>query len=80
LSGADYKFTLKEIPLFWKDRITEIDINPEVNEEEMLKYRLNHILETIYTSPNHDPYIEEKLASKILNKYLETFPEYTLDI
>jgi hypothetical protein len=80
LSGADYKFTLKEIPLFWKDRITEIDINPEIDEEEILKYRLNHILEMVYTSPNHDPYIEEKLASKILNKYLEIFPEYTLDI
>ena len=47
---------------------------------QMLKCRLNHILETIYTSPNHDPYIEEKLASRILNKYLESFPEYALDI
>lgn len=82
-SGADYKFTLKEIPLFWKNKISEIDINPDINEEEMLQYRLKTILETIYTSAHiypykYNSYIDDELKNKILNEYLKLYPEYKL--
>lgn len=82
-SGTDYKFTLKEIPLFWKNRISELDINPNINEEEMVQYRLKSILDMIYTdahvySYKYHPYIEKELENKILNEYLKLYPEYQI--
>lgn len=77
-AGVDYKFTLKELPAFWLKRISEIDINPQLNEEEALQYRLKTVLERIYTSPNHNPFIDDQLKDNILNKYLELFPEYSI--
>lgn len=77
-SGADYKFTLEEIPLFWKSRISQWDINPDINEEEMIQYRLKSVLEMLYTSENHNPYIEPELETKVLNEYLKIFPQFNL--
>jgi hypothetical protein len=76
-SGVDYKLTLKELPLFWKNRISEIDINPNIDEMEMIQYRLKAVLEMVYTSPNHP--IDKELEFKILNEYLTQYPEYQLD-
>jgi hypothetical protein len=75
-SGTDYKFTLKDLPLVWKNRISDIDLNSNINEEEMIQYRLKAVLEMIYTNPHYDPYIDNELETKILNKYLENYPEY----
>jgi len=77
-SGADYKITLKEIPLSWKNRISQFDINPDIDEEEMIQYRLKTVLEMVYTSPNHNPFIDEELETKILNQYMKIFPEYSI--
>ena len=77
-SGADYKITLKEIPSFWNKRISEIDINPNIDDYEMLQYRLKSILEMVYTSPNHNPFIEAELEHNILKEYLKAFPEYSI--
>jgi hypothetical protein len=70
-SGTDYKFTLEDIPLIWKSRISEIDLNNNIDEEEMIQYRLKSILEIIYTSEYH--IIDKEIEEKILNKYLENF-------
>lgn len=78
--GSDYKFTLQEIPMCWKDRISEIDINPNINEEEMIQYRLKSVLEMIYTSRNHDHLIEKQLETNILNEYLKIFGGYSIEI
>jgi hypothetical protein len=75
-SGTDYKFTLNEIPLFWKSRISKIDSNPNIDEEKMVQYRLKSVLEMIYTHPYYEPYIDKELENKILNKYLENYPGY----
>lgn len=77
-SGVDYKFTLKELPAFWLKRISKIDVNPNINKEEEIQYRLKTVLERIYTSPNHNPFIDDQLKDNILNKYLELFPEYSI--
>lgn len=77
-SGVDYKFTLDEIPLVWKDRISKIDVSPNINEEQMIQYRLKSILEMIYTHPYYDPYIDKELETKILGKYLENYPNYKI--
>lgn len=82
-SGADYKFTLEEIPLFWKSRISELDINPNIDEEEMIQYRLKSVLEMVYTNANIYPYkyhqyIDQELVNKILNEYLKKYPKYQI--
>ena len=82
-SGADYKFTLKEIPLFWKNKISELNVNPDIDEEEMVQYRLKSILEMIYTDAHVYPHkyhqhIEQELANKIINEYLKLYPEYQI--
>jgi len=76
--GTDYKFTLEELPLFWKCRISEIDSNPNIDNEEMIQYCLKAVLEMIYTHPYYEPYIDKELEIKILNKYLENYPEYKI--
>jgi hypothetical protein len=82
-SGTDYKFTLTELPVFWKDKITEIDINPEIDEEEMIQYRLKAILETVYSSAHVYPhkyhqYIDQQLVDNILNQYISQYPNYQI--
>jgi hypothetical protein len=59
------------LPLVWKSRISVVDSNPDINEEEMIQYRLKSILEIIYTHPYYEPYIDKELENKILHKYLE---------
>jgi hypothetical protein len=82
-TGVDYKFTINEIPLFWKDRISEIDINPNIDEEEMIQYRLKSILEMVYSSAHnypskYHPYIDDAVKNKILKEYLRCFPQYSI--
>jgi len=75
-SGTDYKFTLNDLPLIWKDRISVIDSN-NIDDEEMLQYRLKSVLEMIYTSELFP--IDKEVETKILNKYLEKY-NYSLDV
>jgi hypothetical protein len=75
-SGTDYKITLRELPLVWKDKISKIDSNCDIDEEEMLMYRLKSILEMIYTNPYYDIHIDKEVEIKIINKYLENYKKY----
>lgn len=38
-NGVDFKFALEDIPLFWKDKIETIDINPDCNQEQLRELR-----------------------------------------
>jgi hypothetical protein len=69
--------------LFWKNKISIIDSNPNINEEEMTQYRLKSILEMIYTDAHiyptkYHPYIDKELEEKILNEYLKLYPQYQI--
>jgi hypothetical protein len=75
-SGTDYKFTLEDLPLVWKSRISEIDSNSSIDEEEMIQYRLKAVLEMVYTSEYYS--IDKEIEEKILNEYLKQF-NYTID-
>ena len=75
-SGTDYKFTLDDLPLVWKNRISEIDSNLNNDKEEMIQYRLKSILEMIYTSEYY--IIDKEVEEKILNEYLKNYPEYQI--
>ena len=77
-TGTDYKFTLDDIPYIWKDRIIDIDSNPNISNEEMVQFRLKSILETIYNDPRYNPYIEKSVENTILNHYLKRFPQFSL--
>jgi hypothetical protein len=79
-NGVDYKITMDDIPLVWKNRISEIDVNSNIDYEEMIQYKLKSVLEMIYNSPKYNPYIDEDVKDKILSKYLETHIGYDIDI
>jgi hypothetical protein len=38
-AGTDYKFSLEDIPLFWKEHIKEIQINPDSDSEQLIEAR-----------------------------------------
>ncbi len=38
-NGIDYRWSLEDIPLFWKDRISEIDVNPNADLSKLKEYR-----------------------------------------
>lgn len=46
-NSADYKIALDEIPLFWKNKIKEIVINPDVDEKKLIEARNRNIAERI---------------------------------
>lgn len=75
-SGTDYKFTLIDLPLVWKDKISVIDSNEKIDDEEMLTHRLKAIFDMVSTSPYFE--IDEEVINKIFNKYLENF-NYGID-
>jgi len=77
-TGTDYKMTLEDIPLFWKDRIIEIDKNSNIDEEEMIQYKLQSILQMIYFDQRYNPYIEKVVEQKALNTYLKAHKQYKL--
>ena len=79
-TGTDYKITLEDIPLFWKDRIIEIDENPNIDEEEMIQHKLQSILEMIYFDQRYNPYIEKEVEQKVLNTCLKTHKQYNLSL
>jgi len=77
-TGTDYKFTLNDLPYIWKDRIVEIDTNPDISEEEMLQYRLKSILETIYNDSRYNPHINKSIEDSVIKQYLKRFPNFSL--
>ncbi len=76
--GVDYKWTLKDIPLFWNNRIEEIyDHDCEFfNDEEMIQHRLKSVLEMVHTHPSFP--IDLALEEKIIKFYLQNYPEFEL--
>ena len=75
-SGTDYKFTLSDLPLIWKDKISVVDSNEKIDDGEMLTCRLKAIFDMVSTSPYFN--IDEEIINKIFNKYLENF-NYSID-
>jgi|LakMenEpi03Aug12_release.lakeMendotaPanAssembly.Ray.scaffolds.fasta_scaffold263307_2 hypothetical protein len=78
LDGADYKITMEDIPLFWNSRIIEIDVHPEINEEEMIQYRLHSVLKMVYSDDRYTPYIDAETEERVLNLYLKSYKNYII--
>lgn len=78
LDGIDYKITLEDLPLVWKDKVADLDINPYVNEEEMIQYRLKNVLSMIYSDVRYNAYLDSEVEQKVLNQYLKVYKQYQL--
>ena len=76
--GTDDKITLEDLPLFWKSKIVEIDSNPNINEEEMIQYKLQSILQMVYSDERYNPYIDDETQQKVLDTYLLTHKQYKI--
>ena len=74
--GTDYKFTLNDLPLAWKDKISVIDSNIKTNDDEMIQHRLKSIFDMVITSPYFE--VDEEVINKIFDKYLKNF-NYKID-
>ena len=75
-TGTDYKFTLNDLPLIWKDKISVIDSNIKTDGDEMIQHRLKSIFDMVVTSPYFE--VDEEVINKIFDKYLENF-NYKID-
>ena len=75
-TGTDYKFTLNDLPLTWKDKTSVIDSNIEADDDEIIQYRLKAIFDMVSTSPYFE--IDEEVINTIFNKYLKNF-NYKID-
>lgn len=78
INGIDDKILVGDIPLFWKDKIVEIDKNEEVDEELMVQYRLAAVLNMVYSDNRYNPYIDKDTESKVLCEYLNNYKQYKL--
>ena len=78
LDGTDYKITLEDLPLVWKNKVAELDINPYIDDEEMIQYRLKDALSMVYSDMRYNSYIDAEVEQKVLNQYLKTHKQYQL--
>jgi hypothetical protein len=74
--GTDYKFTLNDLPLIWKDKTSVIDSNIKADDDEIVQHRLKAIFDMVSTSPYFK--IDEEVINAIFNKYLKNF-NYKID-
>ena len=76
-NGADDKILPVDLPLFWADRIKDLDICSQFNEEEMIQHRLFSILRMIYSDERYNSHIEKSLEDMVMGAYLENYKNYT---
>jgi hypothetical protein len=76
IKGTDYKWTLEDIPYFWKSRISNINQSDNINKETMIQHRLLSILNSIY----YDGYpVDKEVENAIINLYLKNHPEFCVE-
>lgn len=76
INGTDDKSTVEDIPLCWKDRVAEVDINSYIDKEELIQHRLYNVLQMIYSDERYTPYMDSEIQEKIIKAYLKTYKEY----
>ena len=78
IKGVEDKITLEDLPLMWKSKVAEVDINPYINEEEMIQYRLKAVLEQMYCDNRYNSHIDTEVEEKVLDTYLKTYKNYKI--
>jgi hypothetical protein len=76
--GTDYKYTLEDLPLVWKNRINSIETNPGLLEGNAVQGRLQSVAVMVYTDTSFD--IPSDMIQSIYNLYLQPFSNFTLDV
>lgn len=74
-NGTDYKWTLEDIPMCWKHRISEINKNLNIDEEVMIQHKIKSILNSIYYNGF---IVDEDVEFSIINEYLKSHPNYSI--
>lgn len=71
VTGADYHWLEKDIPLFWKSKIKSLTTALNIDHELAIQYRLKSILNSIYYNGFPvDHGVEEKILQYHLNYYV----------
>jgi len=76
--GTDYKFTLETLPLFWKDKVAQIDKSGYIDEEVLIQHRLHSIITMMYSDPRYTPYIDDEIQQQVLQAYMKDYKQYKL--
>lgn len=59
--GADYRWTLEDVPLFWRERIAEVNINLDADLEALRRAR-NAAVRWELSAPSTSAYLREKTS------------------
>ena len=78
VDGTDYKYTLETLPLFWKNKVAEIDKNEYIDEEVLIQHRLHSIITMMYSDSRYNPYIDEETQQRVLDAYMNDYKQYKL--
>lgn len=68
-NGTDLKCYLDEIPYFWKNKITKIDLNTEYNENNFVSERDFNIIHPLISGLYHNTLTDNKILTKIKELY-----------
>jgi hypothetical protein len=73
--GADYKWILDDIPLFWKKRIKNTYIAKDIDNDLMMEFRMKAVMDMVNTHPSFT--IDGEVIEKIYKLYLSN-TEYSI--
>lgn len=73
--GTDYKWTLDDIPLFWKKRIKQVVTSPNIDQDIMMNQRMEAVMKMVYTHPSF--VVDLEVIEKIYKLYLSN-TEYSI--
>lgn len=68
-NGTDLKCYLDEIPYFWKDKITKIDLNNKYDENNFVSERDFNIIHPLVSGLYHNTLTDNKILTKIKELY-----------
>jgi hypothetical protein len=75
IKGTDYKWMIEDIPMFWKNRVSKINRNDNIDEETMIQYKIQSVLNFIY----FDGFpVDSIVEEAIISQYLKVHPSYSL--
>ena len=71
--GIDYKWILNDIPLFWQDKILDIDINPATSHNQALHDRNIALLDRLKSRLHKTQYFPARNNNDILDPIIEQY-------
>ena len=78
--GVDNKITIDDIPLFWQNRVSKVDVRPNIDKKELIQHRLLAVLQMVYSDNRYNAHISDDLQAKILGEHLKTYEKYRVKL